>query len=392
MKKILIFSLAYYPRHVSGAEAAIKEITDRIDPSDIEFHMLTLRFDAHDLRTEKVGNVIVHRVGIGPSYLSKILFIPLSVLQGIYFCWKYKIDAVWSMMTYMLFPIAVMRLVGVRTPYLLTLQDGDPYSKVFGRRFIKPLLPILDYGFRYASLVQAISRSLAEWPRKRGFKGQIELVYNGANPRDIADSVSDAEVEEWKKKVGKKDGIIYLVNTARLEYQKAHNDVIRALLLLPENIHFLIVGGGTDEEMLKNLVSELGLESRVIFVGQVDRTEVTMYRKISDIFVAPSRSEGLGNAFLSAMASRLPVVATQEGGLAEFIFDTKHNPDVPQTAWVVEKDNPQAIARVVLEILENPQKAEEVTTYARDMVVEKFNWDMIATDMRRKVFAKVLGE
>ena len=45
MKRILIFSLAYYPSNVSGAEAAIKEITDRIDPSDIEFHMVTLLFD-----------------------------------------------------------------------------------------------------------------------------------------------------------------------------------------------------------------------------------------------------------------------------------------------------------------------------------------------------------
>jgi hypothetical protein len=44
MKKVLIFSLAYFPKHVGGAEVAIKEITDRI--SDIEFHMVTNRFDS----------------------------------------------------------------------------------------------------------------------------------------------------------------------------------------------------------------------------------------------------------------------------------------------------------------------------------------------------------
>jgi len=63
-KKILIFSLAYYPKHVGGAEVALKEITDRIDPAHIEFHMVTNRFDSTLPKTEKVGNVLVHRIGI----------------------------------------------------------------------------------------------------------------------------------------------------------------------------------------------------------------------------------------------------------------------------------------------------------------------------------------
>ena len=63
MKKILIFSLAYYPHHIGGAEVAIKEITDRITPEDIEFHMVTLRFDSTLPKVEKIGNVLVHRIG-----------------------------------------------------------------------------------------------------------------------------------------------------------------------------------------------------------------------------------------------------------------------------------------------------------------------------------------
>ena len=71
MKKILIFSLAYFP-HVGGAEIAIKEITDRID--DIEFHLITLRFE-NEQQEERMGNVLVHRIGNGASYLQKILFV-----------------------------------------------------------------------------------------------------------------------------------------------------------------------------------------------------------------------------------------------------------------------------------------------------------------------------
>ncbi len=56
MKKVLIFSLAYYP-HVGGAEVAIKEITDRIP--DVEFYMITLRFSAQDAAEEKLGNILL---------------------------------------------------------------------------------------------------------------------------------------------------------------------------------------------------------------------------------------------------------------------------------------------------------------------------------------------
>ena len=143
--------------------------------------------------------------------------------------------------------------------------------------------------------------------------------------------------------------------------------------------------------MLKDLVKELGLGERVIFTGQVDRSEVTKYRKAGDIFICPSRSEGLGHAMLSAMASRLPVVTTQEGGLAEFIFDEKHNPDKQVTAWVVDKNNSKQIAEAVKDIIAHPDKVKEVTQNAREMVLERFDWDKIAIQMREKVFGAVLS-
>jgi glycosyltransferase involved in cell wall biosynthesis len=388
MKKILVFSLAYYPSHVSGAEAAVKEITERVN--DVEFHMVTLRFNKVDKREEQIGNVLVHRVGVGSVYFSKIIFIPLAVFKAHSLHLKYHFDALWGLMTYMLLPITLVRLTGLGVPYVLTLQDGDPYDKVFSRWFILPITPLLDYGFRKVTVIQAISTYLSKWPGMRGSKSPVEIVHNGANPKDLSDSTSVDEIDELKIKLGKQPTDIYLVNTARLEYQKAQDVVIRALPNLPENIKFLIVGGGSDEVMLKDLVKEMGIGNRVIFTGNVDRNEVTKYRKVSDIFVAPSRSEGLGNAFLSAMASRLPVIATQEGGLAEFIFDEKRNKDREATAWVVDKDDSSQIVSAVKDILANPEKVKQITTTARKLVAEEYNWDSVAKQMRERVFAKVL--
>lgn len=389
MKKVLIFSLAYYPSFVSGAEAAIKEITDRISPDDIEFHLITLLFDTGAPREERIGNTLVHRVGFGGAYLSKILFIPLAAMKAKKLDEAHHFDAVWSMMTYMLLPAVFARFLGVSAPRVLTLQDGDPYEKVFERPFILPLTPLLDYGFKTTGVIQVISHYLATWPPRRGYKGLIVLINNGANPRDLKQSVTPEEIESVKQKLEKKPGEIFLVNTSRLVHQKANDDTIRALTMLPENIRLILVGDGGDRPMLEALTKELGLDRRVTFVGAVDRSLVSAYRMASDIFVAPSRSEGLGNAFLSGMASRLPMVLTQEGGIADYLFDEKRNPDKEATGWAVDKDSPEQIAAAVTDIITNPEKVRRITTTARKMVEEKYDWDMIARQMRERVFVKV---
>ncbi|MDP1707449.1 MAG: glycosyltransferase family 4 protein [bacterium] len=390
MKKILIFSLAYYPRFSSGAEVAIKEITDRIAPDDIEFHMITLLFDRHAPREEKIGNVRVYRVGFGGAYLSKILFIPLAVSKALSLHEKLRFDAVWAMMTYMLLPATTARMLGLNAPLILTLQDGDSYEKVFKRWFILPFTPILDAGFRRAKIVQVISTYLATWPPLRGYKGVVEIIPNGASLQS-SKPIPEEEIAELKRALGKKEEEVFLVSVSRLVHQKAIDIIIRALALLPKHIRYIIVGDGDERAMLEGLVRELGLGARVTFVGQVDRTMTAKYRKASDIFILPSRSEGQGISFASTMVAGLPIIATQEGGIADFLFDAKRNPDKPTTGWAVDVDSPEQIADAVQDILANPEKAEKVVATARQFAIENFDWNIIAKNMRERVFARALS-
>ena len=388
-KKILILSLAYYPNFTGGAEVAIKEITDRISTSDIEFHMITLLFERTESREEKIGNVFVHRVGFGGGYFSKMLYAPLAALKARSLNNELHFDAMWSMMTYMLFPVVLMRILGVRVPHTLTLQDGDTYEEVFERWFIRPFAPLLDFGFRNAAMVQTISTYLATWPPRRGYKGQIEVIPNGSS-LPSAQEYSEQKLAELKQKTGKKNGELFLISVSRLVHQKGIDVVVKALPLLPPHVRFLIVGDGSDKEMLVNLARELGVTERVIFTGQVDRTMTAKYRKISDIFVLPSRSEGQGISFLSTMVSGLPIVATQEGGIADFLFDAKRNPDKPTTGWAVDHDSPKQIAGAVRDILAHPEQVVRVTATAKALALEKYDWNLIAKNMREKVFGPVL--
>lgn len=386
-QKIIVFSLAYYPSFVSGAEAAVKEITDRIAPSDITFHMLTLRFDSTAPTLEQIGNVTVHRVGAGSGRFAKVFFLFQAAFAAKKIHKTERFTGLWGLMTYMSIPITFARFLGLKLPYVMTLQDGDPYDKVFNRTSIKPFVPFVDRGFRKAKVFQVISDHLAKWPATRGYTGPVIKIYNGANPAAIKeDSYSTQEIETLKTELGKKSGEIWLVNTARLVHQKAFDVMIRSLTYLPSNVKCLVVGQGDEEMMLKNLTKELGLEDRVIFTGQVDREVVTKYRLASDIFVMPSRSEGLGNAGLSALASRLPFITTAVDGLAEYSFATAAQNPYGRTAWVVPVDDAKAIANAVQDIIAHPEEAKRVADNARTMVAEVYNWDIIAKRMQTEIF------
>ena len=398
-KKILIFSLAYHP-FVGGAEVAIKEITDRISSEQFEFHMITSLLDSALPKEEQVGNVLVHRVGWGKKgtsvsksygpffFLTKAFFVPCAALKAVVLHKKYAYDGVWAMMTYMLFPIVLLRLLRVCLPYLLTLQEGDPFQHVFGRIHILPFRPLISWGFRHASAVSAISTYLGAWAKRVGFPGTPRIVPNGVAVGLFSREYPQMSIDMVKNELGKKMGDVFLITTSRLVYKNAIDDVIRALALLLENVHFIVLGEGPEEKKLKHLAETTGVFGRVTFLGHVDYAEIPKYLKASDIFIRPSRSEGMGNSFIEAMAAVLPIVATQEGGIADFLFDEKKNPDKPITGWAVGKNSPEDIARVVRSIMDNQEKVRAVTRTAKELVREKYDWDVVVGDME-VIFEKI---
>ncbi len=402
MKKILIFSLSYYPRFVGGAEMAIKEITDRIDPAEIEFHMITLRFDSTLPKVEKVGRVLVHRIGFAspnpliadlsayPLRLNKPLFQFLACWYALSLHRSHHYDAIWAMMAHSSgIPAVIFKLLRSRVPYILTLQEGDRLEKI--ERMMLPLWPLFTRVFKRADVVQAISTFLGQWARRRGFTGRLEVIPNGVDVRRFSREEMPAVVNEVKDALGKKMGDVFLITTSRLVHKNAVDVCIRALPQLPQNIHFIVLGEGPDLPALKRLAWKLNVSNRVQFVGNINQREIPKYLKASDIFIRPSRSEGMGNSFVEAFAAGIPVIATQEGGIADFLFDEKRNPDKPITGWAVDMDSPEQVARAAKDIMAHPEKVRAVVATARAVAVEKYDWDIVARDMREKIFLPILA-
>ncbi len=375
MKKILIFSLTYLP-HAGGAERAIDEITKRI--GDIEFHVLTLRL-GKEPKEETVGNVQVHRIGFG-GYVGKMFYIPLAALTAARMNRKNQFDGFWAMMSYMAFPIALMRLFGNKTPYALTLQDGDPFEHVFNRLHIRPFLPLLRYGFESATIVQTISSFLSNWARRMGYMREVEVIPNGVDVPHF--SRIEGSREEMRRSWKCHMSDVLLVSTSRAVHKNALDDVICALKYLPPHVHFFNFGFGPNIVKLEALAKAEGVLDRVHLHPHRGMETLPQFLQACDIFIRPSRSEGMGSSFVEAMGAGLPVIATTEGGLSDFIFDR-------QTAFVVEKDNPKHIAEVVEYMLSNPSVVKSVVENARKMVAVKYDWQTVARDMRDKVFSQL---
>lgn len=387
MRKILIFSLAYHP-YVGGAEIAIKEITSRIP--GIEWHMVTLRFGAEPPE-KKIGAVMVHRVGGGASYLSKILFIPRAALRAAALHREHRFDGAWAMMSYMLLPLVLLRFFGVRLPYALTLQEGDTYGHMFERLRILPFLTLLSIGFKSAAVVQVISTYLGGWARRRGYRGILEVIPNGCDTEHFSRGLSEGgRASLWEKHgIPAKD--VILITTSRLVHKNAVDVVINSLPLLPGNVRFAVIGKGVEEPSLRALAGKLGVSGRVHFLGEIQNADIVHYLHASDIFVRPSRSEGMGNSFIEAMAAGLPVIATQEGGIADFLFDPERNPGRAPTGRAVNVDDPEGVARAVQLFLDDKEMTAKIVENAQKLASEKYDWDLIAEDMRSKVFGVIIG-
>lgn len=390
-KRILIFSLAYYP-YVGGAEIALKEITDRVAPREIEFHILTLRFDSKLLKREIVGNVVVHRIGFSkpsptmrdlkrfPLFLNKYWYQFAAAHAAERLHREYHFDGIWAMMAHSSgIPAALFKIFHPRVPYVLTLQEGDPPEYI--ERLAWPVWPLFSRAFTSADRVVAESTFLGRWARRRGFQGPLEVVPNGVDIGRFSQVYSAEDLVATRAKIGKKEGEVWLIHTGRLVHKNALDIVIRALPLLPTRLHFFIIGDGPDAQALANLAEKCGVTERVHFHPYVPLEEIPNYLKACDIFIRPSRSEGMGNSFIEAMAAGLPVIATQEGGIADFLYDAKRNPEKETTGWAVDIDSPEQIAEAVKDIIAHPEVVARVTATAKKLVFEKYDWNLIAHDM-----------
>jgi glycosyltransferase involved in cell wall biosynthesis len=183
--------------------------------------------------------------------------------------------------------------------------------------------------------------------------------------------------------------------SSRVAPEKDAETVLRAIQRLEAEgrpVHLLHLSGGYRE--LAQLAASIGVASRVVARDAVAPfAELADYYRASDVCVQASREEGLGFSPLEALACGVPVVASAVGGLRDTIRDG-------ETGWQVPVGDADALARAILQILDDPAEASRRTlegaqrvdrVYERRVVFDAFV-DRLSGSLRLKTFAKVEGD
>jgi len=379
IQRVLIFSTDDFLYPAGGAEVAIEEISKRM-PS-VSFTFICAKLRKKSPSYEKIGNVEIHRIGFGIPKLDGILLALFGSKLAKKLHIRSPFDISWAVMaSYGAFAaLDFKRKSGV--PYLLTLQEGDSLETIKGKtRFVSKKFSSI---FKEAAGLQAISSFLFEWGKRMGFKGACgRVIPNGVDIKMFADEIYVDQTAKIKNSFGFLEGAKIIITASRLESKNGVEDIIKSLPLLPAKVCLVVCGGGSLEEKLKNLVHQLLLQDRVKFLGFVERERLPLLFKSSDVFVRPSLSEGLGSAFLEAMAAGIPVIGTSVGGIPDFLIDPSSTSGQAATGFFCEPQNPKSVAQTIEKVLTlSSQEKETIISRAQSIVKEKYDWDKIGKEM-----------
>lgn len=364
MKLLMINS--EYPPLGGGAGNATANIARVLARENIEIKVITVHFDELP-RYEKNNGFEIHRISAlrkrmdrsGP--FEQISFCIFSII----FC--FKLFRIWK-------PNIITAFFGIpngltalflklvfKIPYIVSLRGGDvpgfrPYNFGFYHLLLTPLIKII---WREADAVVANSDGLKKLAQNFYPKQKILTIPNGVD----LDFFRQTE-RDWSTA-----NIIFL---GRVVYQKGLDILIEALKSLTHlEWNLSIVGDGSFKKALISQVKECKLAQRVHFIGWQTKDKLPYIYSQATIFVYPSRHEGMPNSVLEAMASGLPIIATDIAGNEELVANMKNGILVPS-------EDPSALANALEMLINDAKKRKTMGQESRRIVEKYYSWEKTA--------------
>ena len=192
-------------------------------------------------------------------------------------------------------------------------------------------------------------------------------------------------------KMIKKSKYKIILHVARLTEVKGTKYLIDAFATVYKhfnNVKLVIIGTGELEDALRKQVIKLGLNDKILFLGAQPHENVIEWMQKSDIFCLPSitansgDTEGLGMVFLEAGLCKLPVVATDSGGIPEVVLDSK-------TGYLVPERDSDKLAEKLLLLLKDENLRKKMGENARATIKERFDINK-QTEKLEEIYKEIL--
>ncbi len=320
---------------------------------------------------------LVYGGGILPnlkiSNLAKVQ-VPFLVFSELFYAFKIirkeKIDIIHSHWIIPSGLIGVAIKKAFKKPHITTAHAGD----VFTIRKSKILSNIGSVVFKKSNKITANSNFTKNVITSidNTIKDNVEIIPMGVdtsrfNPKKKIDIRKTFSADHLILSVGRlvdKKGLKYLI--------MAMKDVVEEF----PTAKLLIGGLGPEKENLECLSESLDMKDNVVFVGSIKKSDLPTYYASSDIFILPSietkggDTEGLGVVLLEAMASGIPVIGSNIGGITDIIKDNDNG-------FLTQPGNMKDISNKIINTLSDEKLRQKFSENGLKTIQERFSWDVV---------------
>jgi glycosyltransferase involved in cell wall biosynthesis len=262
-------------------------------------------------------------------------------------------------------PVGWLLKVVAGVPYIVSLRGGDvpgfqPYDLAL---FHKLLGPAIRFLWKKSAAIVANSGGLQALGQRFAPDLPISVIPNGVDANRFHPARDDAARRRP----------VRLLFVGRVVFQKGLDVLLRALAALPPTLDYEleIIGDGDARPALTIQIAESGLTPRVTFVGWCDRAHIAERYRAADLFVFPSRDEGMPNGVLEAMASGLPIIATAIAGSEELVRDGENGLLVPA-------EDHAALATALTRLISDAPARHRMGRASRAIIEREYTWTRVA--------------
>ncbi len=254
------------------------------------------------------------------------------------------------------------KLAGV--PYVVTTLHNLGYeqSSVFDKRKIADNIARRFCDSRFIAVSETVKKSA-----ERNLKiKNIRVIYNSIDINAFS-PLEEQERIDIRNRLGIKKDVCVLTDVGRLDFDKGHNFLLKALTLgelKNKNFVLLLAGNGPAEAEFRDLCVELGIQEKVIFLGR--RNDIRDIIGCSDLFILPTINEGFGIVILEAMALKIPCIASDIDGVREIIENGKDG-------ILVKPASSELLSGAIFDLMNNPIKRTNIIEAGYAKIKEKYD-------------------
>jgi phosphatidylinositol alpha-1,6-mannosyltransferase len=354
--KILLVTTTFFPRF-GGVEQFLAQLFG--DHQKFEVDVLTEPTESPVGGWKIIRQPLLSHRFFRPRWLQTVWSIPKLVKKG-----GYEIIVLGHYAPYLSSALRCQRRFGTKVVVIAHGLDVLSYETAggFRRRLLKCNLPKADLVIVNSKYTETVVASLGVAQSRR------VVLTPGVEIPTILKSK-----QECRQILKLPADVRVALTIGRLVPRKGHKVALKAIQKLQSempNLHYLIVGQGSEEKTLHEFVKNVGISDRVHFYNHVQDTGIAY--GASDIFVFPSTAgvrgdvEGFGMVSIEAQSYGLPVVASSVGGVPGTF---QHG----ITGLLVPPNDPASIADAVKSIMQNPARLSEMSLAAKEFVKKNFS-------------------